>query len=269
MLTEVAEGVWVHTSAFMQSNAVIVRGPDGALVIDPGVTNTELVCLSGDLRRLGLTVAIGFTTHPHWDHLLWHPDLGDVDRYGTARCAATARAQLAGSTAETYIKTRLIPPDIADQVPLDLLGRITALPQETDHLEWNGPRIRIIEHQAHAAGHAALLIEGSRVLVAGDMLSDILTPMLNFDSAGDPIQSYQVGLTLLEEAAPEAELLIPGHGGICLAADIPARFAQDRIYVNSPHEPGTRDPRLAAGAYGADFLPDVHHHQVQLLAQRR
>jgi glyoxylase-like metal-dependent hydrolase (beta-lactamase superfamily II) len=64
-----------------------------------------------------------------------------------------------------------IPPDIAGQVPLDLLGLITGLPAEMARIPWDGPQVRIIEHQAHAPGHAALLIEERGVLVAGDMLS--------------------------------------------------------------------------------------------------
>ena len=78
-------------------------------------------------------------------------------------------------------RRRLIPPDIAEQVPLDLLGLITGLPAETAQIPWDGPQVRIIEHQAHAPGHAALLIEERGVLVAGDMLSDVLIPMLDLN----------------------------------------------------------------------------------------
>ena len=38
MLTEVAEGVLVHESEFIQSNSVVVQGSDGVLLIDPGIT---------------------------------------------------------------------------------------------------------------------------------------------------------------------------------------------------------------------------------------
>ena len=56
---------------------------------------------------------------------------------------------------------------IPEQVPLDLLGLITGLPAETAQIPWDGPQVRIVEHQAHAPGHAALLIEERGVLVAG------------------------------------------------------------------------------------------------------
>jgi glyoxylase-like metal-dependent hydrolase (beta-lactamase superfamily II) len=92
----------------------------------------------------------------------------------------------------------LIPPDIVDRVPLDLLGVITALPADAEQIPWDGPRVRIIEHQAHAPGHASLLIEERRVLVAADTLSDILIPLLDLSGTADPIEDYLDALRLAD-----------------------------------------------------------------------
>jgi glyoxylase-like metal-dependent hydrolase (beta-lactamase superfamily II) len=165
VLRQVAEGVLIHQSEFCQSNAVVVQGRAGVLLIDPGVLGDELAAVADDVRELGQPVVAGFSTHPHWDHLLWHTRLGAAPRYGTARCAASARDQLSDPGAKARIAQRLIPPDIAEQVPLDLLGLITGLPAETARIPWDGTQVRIIEHQAHAPGHAALLIEERGVLV--------------------------------------------------------------------------------------------------------
>ena len=94
MLRQVAEGVLVHESQFLQSNAVVVQGQAGALLIDPGVTRSEMACLANDIRELGQGVVAGFSTHPHWDHLLWPAQLGGAPRYGTARCSAEVQAFL-------------------------------------------------------------------------------------------------------------------------------------------------------------------------------
>src|SRR5215212_3106343 len=177
MLRQVAEGVLVHQSEFMQTNAVVVQGRTGVLAIDAGVVGDEMACLANDLSDLGEAVVAGFSTHPHWDHLLWHPSLGEAPRYGTARCAATVRERLSDAAAKARV-AGMIPPEIVEQVPLDLLGLITGLPADTARIPWDGPQVRIVEHQAHAPGHAALLIEERGVLVAGDMLSDVLIPML-------------------------------------------------------------------------------------------
>jgi len=72
MLTHVAEGVLIHQSEFLQSNAVVVHGRAGVLLIDPGLLGDEMAVLANDLRELGRPVVAGFSTHPHWDHLLWH-----------------------------------------------------------------------------------------------------------------------------------------------------------------------------------------------------
>ena len=213
MLRQVAEGVLVHQSDFLQSNAVVVQGIDGVLLIDPGVTDDEMVCLASDLRELDQPVVAGFSTHPHWDHLLWHAGFGAPPRYGTARCAATVQARLPDAAAKARVAT-MIPSDIVDQVPLDLLGLITGLPAEAAQVPWDGPRVRVIEHQAHAPGHAALLIEERGVLVAGDMLSDVLVPMLDQRGAADPIEDYLAALALFDSVADDVEVVVPGHGSV-------------------------------------------------------
>jgi glyoxylase-like metal-dependent hydrolase (beta-lactamase superfamily II) len=270
VLRQVAEGVLIHESEFCQSNAVVVQGRSGVLLIDPGVLGYELAALADDLRELGQPVAAGFSTHPHWDHLLWHARLGPAPRYGTARCAATVRDRLPDPRAKARIAAELIPPDIAGQVPLDLLGLITGLPAGTAQLPWDGPRVRIVEHQAHAPGHAALLIEERGVLVAGDMLSDVLIPMLDVNGAADPIEDYLAALRLLESVAGDADAVIPGHGSAGGADQVRARIDQDRAYVHALRDAhGLSDPRVGPAAKdGWDWVAGVHARQLQHLAPR-
>src|SRR4051794_12635210 len=97
MLKQVADGVLIHQSEFMQSNAVVVQGQAGVLLIDPGIQGDELAVLANDLHELGQSVVAGFSTHPHWDHLLWHASFGDAPRYATARCAADSRNLLSNA----------------------------------------------------------------------------------------------------------------------------------------------------------------------------
>jgi glyoxylase-like metal-dependent hydrolase (beta-lactamase superfamily II) len=270
VLRQVAEGVLIHQSEFCQSNAVVVHGRAGVLLIDPGVHGYEMAALANDLSDSGQTVVAGFSTHPHWDHLLWHASFGAAPRYGTARCAATARDWLSDGRAQAARIAELIPPDIAEQVPLDLLGLITGLPAEMAQIPWDGPQVRIVEHQAHAPGHAALLIEERGVLVAGDMLSDVLIPMLDLNDTADPIEDYLAALRLLEGVAGDVDVLVPGHGSIGGADQVHARIDQDRTYVHAlrdAHVPS--DPRVGPSAtYGKDWLPGVHARQLQRLARR-
>src|SRR5262245_57205620 len=146
MLRQVAEGVLVHQSALLENNTVVVQGRAGALLIDPGITGDEMVCLASDLAELGQPVVAGFATHPDWDHVLWHTTLGEAPRYGTARCAAFLRDLLSDAGWKSRVAEGL-PPEIAEETPLDLFGLIAGLPAGTAQVPWDGPQVRIIEHQ--------------------------------------------------------------------------------------------------------------------------
>ncbi|MDR6414096.1 MBL fold metallo-hydrolase [Pseudarthrobacter sulfonivorans] len=267
MLKEVAEGVLVRESEFIQSNSVVVQGRDGVLLIDPGITADEMAALANDLRELGQPVVAGFSTHPDWDHVLWHADFGDAPRYGTARCAASIRDLLSNADWRARV-AEVLPPEYAEELPMDLLGLITGLPADTAQIPWDGPQVRIIEHQAHAIGHAALLIEERGVLVAGDMLSDILMPFLDLEAA-NPIEDYLAALRLFESVADGVDTVIPGHGSVCGAGQVRARIKQDRAYVQALRDGGVPDDARVGPSATLDWLPDVHAWQLQQLAQKK
>jgi glyoxylase-like metal-dependent hydrolase (beta-lactamase superfamily II) len=269
MLRQVSDGVLIHRSELLQNNSIVVQGRSGVLLIDPGITRDELACLAGDLRALERPVAAGFATHPDWDHVLWHPEFGDALRYGTTLCADFMRDFLEDPDWRTRAAEGL-PPEIAEEVPLDGFGRITGLPGGTAQVPWDGPEIGILEHPAHAQGHAALLIGKPGVLVAGDMLSDILPPFPNLEAA-DPIGDYLVGLRLLESVAEDVTVVIPGHGSAGGRDELQQRIEQDRAYVLSlrdGHPPD--DTRIGpSAAFGSDWLPGVAEWQLRQLAARR
>jgi glyoxylase-like metal-dependent hydrolase (beta-lactamase superfamily II) len=268
MLKQVTEGVWVHESAFLQSNAVVVQGESGVLLVDPGITSAELATLAEDIQELGQSVVAGFSTHPHWDHLLWHPEFGKTPRYGTARNEADIKDFLANPDWKTQVAP-MLPADIADQIPMDdLFGKITGLPAGTAELPWRGPKIRIIEHKGHAAGSAALLIEESGVLVAGDMVSDILIPFLELEAA-DPIGDYLAALQLFEDVADKVKVFVPGHGSVGDADEMRARINQDRAYVQALRDGGgADDPRLTDGPQKS-LLASVHEWQTKQIALKK
>jgi len=104
MLNQVADGVWVRQSEWVWSNAIVVRGEGGLILVDPGIDGSDLHQLADDVDRLGIPVVAGFSTHPHWDHLLWHSRFGDVPRYatpGAAQAASEAREQAQSMAAQS------------------------------------------------------------------------------------------------------------------------------------------------------------------------
>ena len=151
---------------------------------------------------------------------------------------------------------------------MDLLGFITGLPAEATQVPWDGPEVRIIEHQAHAPGHAALLIKERGVLVAGDMLSDILMPFLDL-AAANPVEDYLDALRLFEGVAGDVNVVIPGHGSVGEAEQVLARIEQDRAYVQALRDGSVPDDVRVGPAAPLEWLPDVHQWQLQQLSQNR
>lgn len=268
MLRQVAEGVFFHQSELLQNNTVVVRGRTGVLLVDAGITSGEMICLANDLREWDQPVVAGFSTHPDWDHVLWHAELGAAPRYGTARCAADMRDLRSNADWKAGV-TEGLPPEIAEEVPLDLFGLITDLPAGAARIPWDGPTVRVIEHQAHSQGHAALLVEEPGVLVAGDMLSDVLVPMLDL-SAADPIEDYLATLRLFEGLAGDVDFFVPGHGSAGGAKQLRAQIDQDRAYVRALRDnDDVSDPRFGPTAKpGWEWVIDVHTGQAQGLAAR-
>lgn len=251
MIDEVADGVWVRQSEWVWSNAVVVRGDDGLVVVDPGISGADLDELADDIEGLGVPVVAGFSTHLHWDHLLWHPRLGDVPRY----------AMPASAVAAPGVRARAA--EMAEQsttgVPVDLVALVTALPEDGGHLPGE-----VVAHDAHALGHAALLLADRGVLLAGDMLSDRLIPMLDPRRPGQ-VQAYAEALDRLEEAARRVDVVVPGHGSVARGAGVGERFAADRAYLDAlrrGEEPD--DARLLE----QDWLAGPHRSNQQQAAAR-
>ncbi len=245
MLSEVADGVWVRQSEWVWSNGVVVRVDDGLVLVDPGISGADLDELADDIDGLGLPVVAGFATHLHWDHLLWHGRFGDVPRYATAATAAAApgvreRAQAMAEESTTG-------------VPLDLVALVELLPAGGGPVPGT-----LVEHQAHAVGHAALLLADRGVLLAGDMLSDVLIPMLDPRRDGQ-LAAYEDALDLLEDAARHVEVVVPGHGSVAQGPEVAARLAADRAYVEAlRHGSEPNDVRLEQ-----DWLVTVHRGNVE------
>ena len=101
------------------------------------------------------------------------------------------------------------------------------------------------------------------------MLSDVLIPMLDLNGTADPIEDYLAALRLLEDAAGDVDVLVPGHGSIGGADQVHARIDQDRAYVRALRDArGPSDPRVGPSAKsGWEWVSGVHARQLQSLAR--
>jgi glyoxylase-like metal-dependent hydrolase (beta-lactamase superfamily II) len=236
-LTEIADGVLVGTSERFTTTTTVVAGPGGTcLLIDPAVTPDDLAVLAAELAGRGLRPVAGWSTHPHWDHVLWSRPLGDVPRYAAPRAVTTAKAEREGLVSGVQ--------DAAPGHDLDLFGQLVALEPGAGAIPWDGPAAQVVIHDAHAPGHGAVFLPGTGTLIAGDMCSDIEIPLPDFGEP-DPLGDYRTGLDRLGALAGEVRQVIPGHGHVGDGPEFRRRVAADRAYLDhldrgKPFE----DPRL-------------------------
>lgn len=221
-LREVAPGVLVATSRFMATSTVVVTsGGRDALVVDPGVHLDELESLGAELLTRRIEPVGGFATHAHWDHVLWHRDLGDVPRW-----ASTA----AVSDGVTHHHELVDQAEAVVELDDERLG-LGLMPVEAA-LPWRGPDAVLVTHAAHAVGHTALHLPDLGLLVAGDMGSDIEVPLLEHGVPGpQALLAYHEGLERLASIGP-VDVVITGHGHVCDGAMWRRRIDADRRYLD-------------------------------------
>jgi hydroxyacylglutathione hydrolase len=256
-LSQIADGVLVGTSEQDMTTTTVVVGSGGrCLVIDPAITPADMAVAAAELAARGLQPAVGWSTHPHWDHVLWSRELGEAPRFATPRAVAAAtahRADLIDSTQRS-----------APGHDLELLGRLTALESGADRVPWNGPQARVVAHDGHAPGHGAVFLPEAGVLVAGDMCSDVEIPLLDRDTP-DPVGDYRAGLERLA-ALDGVRQVVPGHGHVGDAVEFGRRIAADQRYLDALERGAPfEDPRLTK-----DWLRAEHERQLrQARAGRR
>jgi glyoxylase-like metal-dependent hydrolase (beta-lactamase superfamily II) len=116
----------------------------------------------------------------------------------------------------------------------------------------------IIEHQAHAVGHAAVHLADRGVLLAGDMLSDILIPILD-SRQDDQVTAYETALDRLDEAAGQVDVLVPGHGAVAEGPEVAARLAADRAYIDALR----RGAEPVDARLDVDWMSGIHESNLE------
>ncbi len=249
-LVEVRPGVWVARSRrYATATTVLLDGHGGALVIDPSWDADELGDIPRDLHDLEVECVAGLATHIHYDHVLWHPDLGNGPRWATP---GTVHQSIES-------RTQVLAPLLGD-LPDDLIAIAARLtPLAGPELEWRGPKAIVHEHNAHVEHHLALEVPDWGLLVAGDMLSDVELPYPDPDDAG--LDAYRAGLDSLREVVLRTEIVVAGHG--TTGYDVRERWDADRRYLDDVLTRGeSDDPRI-----GLEDQAELHRSTCALAAQ--
>lgn len=209
--------VLVRTSRRERTTTTVIAWRGRAVLVDPSWDPDELEDIADVLQARRLTVAAGFATHAHHDHVLWHPRFGSPPRWASPAAAEACRRDRTGLAAA-----------LGPRFPVELTGLagdVRALPG--GRVPWNGPVVELVTHDAHAPGHTALWLAGPRVLLAGDMLSDVELPLP--DTHPGALGDYAEALAALRPFVEKAAVLVPGHGTVSRAPM--DRWTADRDYL--------------------------------------
>lgn len=204
--------VLVATSAVLQVNCVIVRGPvEGeaeTFVIDSPVLPEELQSLPALLEQARFPAPSGLlATHGDWDHLLGRLAFPSL----ALGCAQSTAERLRASPGEAQRELRAFDKDLLIERPRPLaLGSVQALPVPGrcavgDH------ELELHPAEGHTQDGMAIVIGWARVLVAGDYLSTVEPPTLN--DGGDR-DAYLATLERLRPLVASVEHVVPGHGPV-------------------------------------------------------
>jgi glyoxylase-like metal-dependent hydrolase (beta-lactamase superfamily II) len=204
--------VLVATSAVLQVNCVVVRGPvdeEGeSFLIDSPVLPDELATLPALLEQARFPAPSGLlATHGDWDHLL-----GRLAFPGIALgCAQSTAERLRASPGEAQRELRAFDKDLLIERPRPLaLGSVQALPVP-GRCAVGDRELELHPADGHTPDGMAIVIPWARVLVAGDYLSTVEPPELG---KGSSVEAYLATLERLRPLVASAEHIVPGHGPV-------------------------------------------------------
>lgn len=243
----------IQQSRFWQTNTGLISGPEGTLLIDPGVYADEMETIA---VAAGSVVA-GFCTHAHWDHVLWHQRFGiDTPRYASAETVALIHANRGEISQE--------------------LDRIET--EESDHPQWDrsllflehplpwGPAMlagiecELVSVAGHENGQAALLLPEHRVCFVADTLSDVETP--SFYDGSRSIAQYLETIDRLHLVIERVDWIVSGHGSPADPQEAQRRLDADRRYLQAL-------PPAVAQAGAGESVEDIARKVLHQLDEHR
>ena len=237
---------WVQPDgSWWVNNAGAIGTPDGVIVIDTCATERRTRAFLRALARAtdGAAITCAVNTHQHGDHTYGNcllPEATLVIGHEATRAALLADPVIDGC------------PPFWEPVPD--WGRITRRPPSvtirtdlTLHCGDNQVRLLHPGYRAHTAGDLIAWLPGQRVLFAGDLLFNQVTPLVLMGSV-------QGALRALDWIAGfEPQHVVPGHGPLVDARTLPDVLDVQRQYyrlVLAAARQGLRDglsPLDAAG----------------------
>ena len=224
-LEEVADGVfaWIQPDGtWWLNNAGAVTGGDGTLIVDTCATEarTRRFLDAVDAATGGAPVRFAVNTHEHGDHTYGNSLLPD-------------EAALIG---HEVMRQHLLVDFLIDGCPPawepvpewgNVTRRVPTIVTRTDLTVHSGSRrIDLIHpgHPAHTEGDLVAWLPEERVLFTGDLLFVGLTPLVFAGSVDGAMR------TLEWIAGFGPDVVVPGHGALTGAGDLPGVLAEHERY---------------------------------------
>jgi cyclase len=224
-LVEVGDGVvaWMQPDGtWWLNNAGAVTGPDGTLVVDTCATEARTRRFLDALAEAtdGAPLRYAVNTHEHGDHT-----------YGNSLLPEDTVLIGHPAMREHLLRDPLLDRGAVHWAPVPDWGGVTRrVPAVTVGSELTlylgGRRIDVIhpDGPAHTSGDLVVWLPEERVLFAGDLLFVGLTPLV----FGGSVEGALRSLEWLAAFGPDT--VVPGHGPVTSAAELPAVLADHERY---------------------------------------
>ena len=276
--TDLGSGVRVRQSGAFWMNSTLLLAPAHAVLVDPGVRASELDDIAAAVRGAGTRAVTLVFTHSHWDHVLgrpWWPQAATVGHADLGAELRRDRAAILKATVEHASGAgepweRGFEP-FAPDTPVRGERTLAAGPHE----------LVLREAPGHCDSQLTVHVPALRLLVAGDMLSDIEIPWLDREPA---VQRRTLAALLPLAESGAVETLVPGHGPLARGrAAVLERLHRDLGYLDAL-ESGVREARRAGlgleetrerlaaldyvGRGAAYSMDEVHRENVRIAWER-
>ncbi|RMD81382.1 MAG: MBL fold metallo-hydrolase [Candidatus Dadabacteria bacterium] len=205
--------------SFGWSNAGLVRGEDGSLLVDTlfdlRLTREMLEAMKD--ATAGAPIRTLVNTHANGDHCWGNQLLAGAEIVGSRACREEMLSELQPATLAALQESEGLGPGAeylrARMRPFDFRGITVTPPTRVFEgrltLDVAGTAVELIEvGPAHTAGDVLVHVPGARVVFTGDILFIDGTPIMWRGPVGNWIRACDLILEL------DPEVIVPGHGPI-------------------------------------------------------
>jgi glyoxylase-like metal-dependent hydrolase (beta-lactamase superfamily II) len=216
---QLADGVLRCRLPFLDVTVGLIRGRDGAVLIDSGTTLTEARAIDAEVHAMTDRVSHIVLTHNHFDHILGASAFEGAGIY----CAPEVAAAMADRTDHLRADALHYGAD-ASEIDRAIAAMRVPEHQVSDAVIDLGDRTVAISHpgRGHTDHDLIAVVSGSDrpVVFCGDLVEESGEPSIDADS--DPA-AWPITLDRVLEAGGADAVFVPGHGAAVDAAFVAAQ----------------------------------------------